>query len=281
MILEFETERDKMPPRFAGVPEGRGDAEKEGRMKKDIRAGQERMGMFLSEIAAPNLLRLMKASGVDYVIVDCEHGYFDYSQVAALAAVGSGIGFPVIVRVAALTREPVQKYLDAGVDGLLVPMLETREQAEALVMYGKYAPEGKRGISTMRPHSNYNPGKLTEYTAAANERIILLAQIETKRGVENIEEIVRVPGIDGVLVGPNDLACDLGKMGDFSTPEIKDCIDRVIRAAAGAGIPSGIITSKVGLIKECRQKGMTLFSCDSELGLLKKGITAMLEATRA
>lgn len=217
----------------------------------------------------------MQASGLDYVIVDCEHGYFDYSQVAALAAVGNGIHFPVIVRIPSISRDHIQKYLDAGVDGILVPMLETREQAEQLVSYGKYAPEGKRGISTMRPHSNYNPGKLTEYTASANGRTMFFAQIETRKGVENIREIAGVPGLDGVFVGPNDLACDLGAMGNFDTPEMEFCIEQVISAAAEAGIPSGIITSKTDFIKDCRNKGMTMFSCDSELGLLKKGIVEM------
>lgn len=244
-------------------------------MKQEIRAGNEVLGAFLSEIAAPNLLRLMQASGLDFVIIDCEHGYFDYSQVAALAAVGNGIHFPVIVRVPVVTRESIQKYLDAGVDGILVPMLETREQAEMLIRYGKYAPEGKRGISTMRPHSNYNPGKLLDYTEAANRRTMFFAQIETQKGVENINSIVNVPGLDGVFVGPNDLACDLGTMGDFSTPELEACLCAVIAAAGQAGIPSGIITSKPDFIKKCRNKGMTMFSCDSELGLLKNGILEM------
>ena len=84
----------------------------------------------------------MQVSGLDFVIVDCEHGYFDFSQVAALAAVGNGIEFPVIVRVPSVSRDCIQKYLDAGVDGILVPMLETKEQAEHLVEYGKYAPDG-------------------------------------------------------------------------------------------------------------------------------------------
>lgn len=244
-------------------------------MKQEIKAGKEVLGAFLSEIAAPNLLRLMQAAGLDFVIVDCEHGYFDYSQVAALAAVGNGIHFPVIVRVPMVARESIQKYLDAGVDGILVPMLETKEQAEQLIQYGKYAPEGKRGISTMRPHSNYNPGKLLEYTAKANGRTMFFAQIETRKGVENIETIVGVPGLDGVFVGPNDLACDLGTMGDFSTPEMEDCLQKVIAAAKAAGIPSGIITSKADLIKTCRENGMLMFSCDSELGLLKSGIQEM------
>ena len=79
-------------------------------MKQEIRGGQEVTGVFLSEIAAPNLLRLMQASGLDYVIVDCEHGYFDYSQVAALAAVGNGIHFPVIVRIPSVARDCIKKF---------------------------------------------------------------------------------------------------------------------------------------------------------------------------
>lgn len=244
-------------------------------MKKKIKAGEEVLGAFLSEIAAPNLLRLMQAAGLDYVIVDCEHGYFDYSQVAALAAVGNGIHFPVIVRVPSVARETIQKYLDAGVDGILVPMLETKEQAELLVQYGKYAPDGKRGISTMRPHSDYNPGKLTEYTEKANKRTMFFAQIETRRGVENIDSITATVGLDGIFIGPNDLACDLGTMGNFATPEMESCIDTVIASAKKAGLACGIITSKTEFIKDCRKKGMNMFSCDSELGLLKKGITEM------
>lgn len=250
-------------------------------MKQIIREGKEVLGAFLSEIAAPNLLRLMQASGLDYVIVDCEHGYFDYSQVAALAAVGNGIHFPVIVRIPQVSREVIQKYLDAGADGLLVPMLETKEQAEELVRFGKYAPEGKRGISTMRPHSNYNPGSLATYTDAANRRIMLFAQIETRKGVADAEEIAQVKGLDGIFVGPNDLSCDLGTMGDFSTPEMKACLKRVAEAAGKAGLPSGVISSKTEFIRECRSMGMTMFSCDSELGLLKKGIQEMRKRVSA
>ncbi len=235
------------------------------------------VGAFLSEIGAPNLIRLMQASGLDYVIVDCEHGYFDFSQVAAIAAVGNGIGFPIVVRVPNVSRDCIQKYLDAGVDGILVPMLETVEQAKALVHFGKYMPEGGRGISTMRPHSNYNPGKLTEYMEKANKGIMLFAQIETKLGVENAEKIAAINGIDALLVGPNDLACDLGTVGDFQTPEIQECFKKVVAACEKAGKPSGIIASDVKFLRECEALGMTLFSCNSELGLLKSGIQSMLK----
>lgn len=246
-------------------------------MKDRMKNGQPVYGMFLSEIPAPNLLRLMQAAGVDYVIVDCEHGYFDDSQVAAIAAVGNGIGFPVIVRIPEISRVCIQKYLDAGVDGILVPMLETPEQARELVALGKYAPDGKRGISTMRPHSNYNPGSLTEYMQKANQRTMLFAQIETEKGVEHVAEISKIPGIDGIFIGPNDLSSDLGHPGSFADTEMEEMIIGVIASAKEANVPVGIISSNTDYLNHWKEKGMTMFSCDSELGLLKKGIQAMLK----
>lgn len=245
--------------------------------KAEIRKGKTTVGMFLSEIAHPNLIRLMKAAGAQFVVVDCEHGYFDYSQVAAIAAVASGIGFPMIVRMPCLSRENVQKYLDSGVDGVWVPMLETREQAEELVRLSKYAPLGDRGISTMRPHSDYAPGKLTDYMKKANDRTMAFAQIETRRAVENVDEIAAVEGLDGMFVGPNDLACDLGCTGQFETPEMDEAIACVLAAAKKHGKPCGIVASNPKFLRKWAARGMTMFSCDSELGLLKKGIQNMLD----
>lgn len=246
-------------------------------MKDKLKKREVVLGTFLSEIAAPNLLRLMKAAGLHYVIVDCEHGYFDYSQVASLAAVANGIGLTALVRIPEISRECVQKYLDAGADGLLAPMVSSAEEAGELVRLAKYAPLGSRGISTMRPHSEYHPGKLTDYTKLANERTILMVQIETREGVKHAGEIAAVEGLDAVLIGPNDLACDYGTTGDFKTPEMKDAIQAVIKAAEAAGKPSGIIASNVSFLKECMADGMTVFSCNSEVGLLMKGIQGMMK----
>lgn len=244
-------------------------------MKEEIHSGATVLGMFLSEIAAPNLVRLMQAAGMDFVIVDCEHGYFDYAQVAAIAAVANGIGFPAIVRVPQISRVSVQKYLDAGVDGLLVPMLETPEQARTLVALAKYAPQGCRGISTMRPHSNYAPGDLKTYTQTANRRTMLFAQIESRKGVENADKIAAVEGLDGIFIGPNDLACDLGQLGQFDTEPMTLAMETIIAVACANDLPCGLIASNPDFLKKWAARGMTMFSCDSELGLLKKGIQTM------
>ena len=235
------------------------------------------LGAFLSEVAAPNLLRVMKVGGIDFVIVDCEHGSFDFSQVAALAAVANGIKLPIIVRIPSATREHIQKYLDAGADGLLLPMTGTPEQARELVCHGKYMPLGKRGISISRPHSEYNPGKLTDYLAKANDRVMLYVQIETAEGVENAAAIAAVEGIDGLLLGPNDLAADYGHPGDFDTPQVQSALRSVVEASASAGKPCGIISSKMDFLEECRNLGMRIFSCNSEVGLLYSGVRGMVK----
>ena len=234
------------------------------------------LGSFLSEIAAPNLLRIMKSGGLQFAVIDCEHGCFDYSQVAAMTAVGNGIRLPVIVRIPAITREPIQKYLDAGADGLLAPMTETAEQARTLVAYGKYAPLGARGISTTRPHSEYNPGKLPEYMRRANERVMLWVQIETQQAVNSVSDIAAVEGIDGLVVGPNDLASSFGQPGELTSPRMWEAIHTVIAAAKEAGKRSGIVASDMALLKQCRDAGMSIFSCNSEVGLLRQQVKAMV-----
>lgn len=248
---------------------------------KDLIVKQEVIiGAFLSEIASPNILRIMKVAGIGFVIVDCEHGPFDFSQVASLAAVARGLELPMLVRIPYINREHIQKYLDSGVDGLLAPMTGTAEAAEELVRYSKYAPAGVRGISLMRPHSEYNPGDLCTYMKKANQSTMLFVQIETQEGVENADEIAAVEGIDGIFVGPNDLASDFGRPGEFNTSDMTNSIKEVIEASKKVNKPCGIISSQISYLKECREMGMTIFSCNSEVGLLYKGVTEMIKDFR-
>ncbi len=242
-----------------------------------LEAKQTRMGAFLSEIAAPNLMRVYKASGLDYVIIDCEHGYFGHPEVAALCAVANGIGLTAIVRVPCVSREHIQKIMDLGADGILVPMTGTAAQICQAVEYALYSPEGKRGASTMRPHSEYNPGKLVDYMKKANERVMVFAQIETDEGVKNAAKIAAVSGVSGLIVGPNDLSIDYGTPGASDTPEMENAYRAVIAAAQAQGKPTGIITGNMKLIHHCEELGMQIFSCNSEVGLLSKQIKAMVK----
>ncbi|MBD5395719.1 MAG: hypothetical protein HDR71_15985 [Lachnospiraceae bacterium] len=228
-------------------------------------------GTMLSEISIPNVVRILKAAGFEFIIVDCEHGYFDYSQIAALIAMGTGFDIPVVVRIPAITREFVTKVLDMGAAGLLAPMVNSEEEAKALVSFAKYMPMGKRGISTQRAHTNYNPPPLKEYMGMANDNTILMVQIETRQGLKNLEKIAAVEGIDGIIAGPNDLAADMGIPGDTESEKLIEALERITFQAEKSGKSSGIITSNLCLIRICESKGMNVFSYNSEVGMLMEG----------
>lgn len=229
------------------------------------------MGTMLSEISMPNVVRILKMAGFEFIIVDCEHGNFDYSQIATLIAMGTGFDIPVLVRIPAITREFVTKVLDMGAAGLLAPMVNSEEEARTLVSYAKYMPVGKRGISTQRAHTNYNPPPLREYMELANENTILMVQIETRQGLKNLGKIAAVEGIDAIITGPNDLAADMGIPGEIESKELIEALERITLQAEQRGKSSGVITSNLCLIRTCQSKGMNVFSYNSEVGMLVEG----------
>ena len=167
-------------------------------------------GSMLSEVCFPNIAMMYKNAGLDFTIIDCEHGAFDYSQVAATVTAFRLSGVRAIVRIPEIRREPVTKYLDMGADGLLAPMVKDSADAARLVGFGKYPPVGNRGLSINRAHSRYSPGDLDAYLAKANRRVRIYAQIELLSALEDAENIAAVDGIDGLFVGPTDLSMALG-----------------------------------------------------------------------
>jgi 4-hydroxy-2-oxoheptanedioate aldolase len=237
-------------------------------LKEKLNQKTVMLGTMLSEVYTPNIARVMKAGGMEFIIVDCEHGYFDFSQMANIISVCNGFHLPVIIRVPTNGREVVTKSLDMGADGLLIPMVNCAEDIKQVVKYAKYAPMGIRGISTTRAHTNYSPPTLSEYIKAANERTIILAQIETSEALLNAEEIASVDGVDALIIGPNDLAMDMGTPGNFESDDMKNAVETVVLAAKKANKPCGIVASNIKFLHQCRNKGMTIFSCNSEVGMI-------------
>lgn len=229
-------------------------------------------GSMLSEVCFPNIAMMYKNAGLDFTIIDCEHGAFDYSQVAATVTAFRLSGVRAIVRIPEIRREPITKYLDMGADGLLTPMVRNADDAKRLVGFGKYQPIGNRGLSINRAHSRYAPGDMNEYLAAANRRVGLYVQIELESALEDVENIAAVDGVDGIFVGPTDLSMALGVFDQLDSPTLLNACRRVAKAAADAGKPSGIITGNMGLIKACRGYGMSVFCVGSETRLLSSGL---------
>lgn len=247
-----------------------------GKMKN----GETTIGIMLSEIYVPNIIRLLACCGYDYILIDCEHGYFDMSQVANLVAVADGAKIPVIVRVTQPSRTNITKYLDMGAQGILLSDVNSRADAERLASICRYAPEGNRGVSTFRAHTGYSCGNVSQIMREANERIIVICQIESPETVDHIDEITSIPGVDGVLIGPNDLSQHMGIFGEYKNPRMVQAMKAVADSARKNGKWSGVITANNDLLTMGRDFGMTCFSVGSELNAVYNGATQSLRHIR-
>ena len=248
-------------------------------LRKRLARGEKTVGIMLSEMYVPNIARLLAGCGYDYLLVDCEHGYFDMAHVANIIAVAEGAGLPVIVRVTQPSRTNITKYLDMGAHGILLSDVNSRADAERLASLCRYAPEGNRGVSTFRAHTGYSCGDVGQIMRDANERVIVICQIESPETVEEIDQITGIPGVDGVLIGPNDLSQHMGIFGEYKHPKMVGAMERVAASAKKNGKWSGVITANTGLLEMGRDLGMTCFSVGSELNAIYNGAKQSLKST--
>lgn len=232
-------------------------------------------GTMLSEIRFANFPIIAKNSGLDFVILDNEHGSFDYSDISAIIVTSKLIGMDVIVRIGDSSRAHITKLADIGVSAFLLPMTNCSEDIKQVVDYAKYVPVGKRGVSTTRAHTLYNPPKLLDYMKEANEKMQIYAQIETVKGIQNIESILETQGVDGIFIGPNDLSVDMNAVSDKKA--VCDAIETIAKAANSADKSFGIITSDRELIDFSLQNNASMISMGSELNMLINGCKKISE----
>lgn len=186
----------------------------------------------------PGITSLLGSCGFDYVMIDVEHGPFTLSSLrSCLEALASTPAYGV-VRCASHSEVEIKQVLDLGADGLMVPRIETADEAAAIVRAARYGPEGIRGVSRAVRAARFGLEAMS-YFENANESIAVIAIIESRRGVDNVEEIAAVPGLDGFMVGGDDLAADLGVFGRPGDTGLRDAIDRVVDAAIAAGLKVG------------------------------------------
>lgn len=244
-------------------------------LKEKLKAGQSILGTMVTVFENPEIAKILKVCGFDFFLVDCEHGNFDYSDVAKMFAVAREAGIPPMVRIPEVKREVVLKYMEMGARGILLPNAETVEQAKALVNYSKYYPQGNRGVSLLRAHTGFDKiDSATDFMKKSNEENILMLQIESPIAVKNIDDLLAVDGIDAAFVGPNDLSQSMGIMGQMENPLFIEAVDKVIAAAKKRNKFAGIHLMSVDALEPWIKKGMTL-------NLWANDIIMMMNAAKA
>ena len=211
-------------------------------LKEKLLAGQKGIGTFF-EIGGSNAVECLGASGLDFFIIDSEHGPFEPESAADLVRAACLRDITPFVRVKDCSRAAVLKMLDIGVQGLVVPCVESVQEVRYLVSYAKYYPVGNRGVMWGRDaiwgEADYASKGLAPYFETCNSETLLIPQCETAGCLAGIEEITHIDGVDGIFIGPFDLSVALNKPGEFGTQEFKDAIDRILKACKFAMLYTG------------------------------------------
>jgi 2-dehydro-3-deoxyglucarate aldolase len=241
-----------------------------------LRGGETLLGTMVT-LASASSAEVLASVGFDWLFIDGEHGPLETRELEGiLQAVSHKTA--CVVRVPEAAEVPIKRALDLGAHGVIVPQVNSAEQAAAVVRWSRYAPEGARGVGLARAQG-YGQN-FREYLSRANEEIAVIVQAEQARAVENIEAIVRVPGVDAVLVGPYDLSASLGKMGQLEDPAVVAAIRRVTEACRVAGMPLGYFGVTAGAVAPFAALGYTLIVAGVDTLYLANGAKAMLDDLR-
>lgn len=241
-----------------------------------LQRGDKLVGTMLT-LPSPSVAEILSGLGFDWLFIDAEHAPFEARELQAiLQTVGDAT--PCLVRVPSADETPIKRALDLGADGVIVPQVNTAEQAAQVVRFCRYPPEGARGVGIARAHG-YGL-KFQPYVGSANAQTTVVVQAEHIRAVENIEQIVAVPGVDAVLIGPYDLSASMGLMGQVEHPKVVAAIERVGEVCRAAGLKLGIFGVSAAAVRPYADQGYTLLVAGVDTLLLGEAARNLLAELR-
>lgn len=243
---------------------------------REAAAGAGAIGAWCG-IPAPFIAEIMATSGFDYVCIDTQHGLIDYAGMLSMLHAMARAPITPIVRVPANDWAAIGKALDAGAEGVVVPMVNSRAEAEAAVAACKYAPLGTRSVGPTRASLS-----VTGSYAEVNERIMCFAMIETAHALARAEEICATPGLSGIYIGPSDLALSLGvePNGGVEPGPLQEAMVRILKACQAAGIIAGTHSAGGDAARRLLDLGFAMASLGGDTAMLRRGIAAELAAVR-
>lgn len=248
------------------------------RLARMIRNRQPAVGMWIN-LADPGVAQLAAIAGYDWVMIDTEHNPFTESQVQGLLHSLREYDVTPVVRVRGNREECVKWVLDAGAGGIIIPSLRDAADARYAVQIAKYFPLGQRGYGPNRASDFWS--RAPQYVETANQDIILIGQIELASAVAEAAEICRIPGLDGVWIGPTDLAQSLGHLGDPAHPEVQLAIASVVETATQQGKPWGIPTGSVEDYERNVRRGGLIMTLGSDTRILLSGGSELVRKARS
>lgn len=238
-------------------------------IKESFKAGRPALGMLVRAARTPDIARIARTCGHDFILIDGQHAVFSVETISAIAHAALGCGIAPLVRVRSCDDENTPVILDNGAMGIVFPDVNTADQARRAVRRSKFPPVGTRSVSGGYPHFDFRPLSSADSAPALNENTLVVVMIETEEGLNNVEEIAAVPGVDVVHVGSNDLLTAMGKPGTYGSPLHLAAMDRVIKASLVHGKVPGIggdrnVARQVNFIKQ----GVRFLTTNSDIAFM-------------
>jgi 4-hydroxy-2-oxoheptanedioate aldolase len=247
--------------------------------KRRLREGRLQVGLFVG-LCSPYSMEILAGAGFDWLVIDAEHS--PNNPASVLAQLQAAAPYPVQLLVRPMNHDPalIKQYLDVGAQTLLLPLVDDAAQAAALVRAVRYPPQGIRGVAASMARAAHWNG-VQDYVRRANDEVCLIVQVETRAGLENLDAMLAVEGVDGVFIGPADLAASLGHPGDAHHPDVEAAIADALRRIAGAGKAAGVFVTEPGLAMHFRNCGASFLAVGGDTTLLRGAAVQLAGAFRA
>ncbi len=250
-------------------------------VKQTVKSGGVSIGTMMFEFNTTGIGRIAANAGAEFAVYDMEHTGWELETIRMLIATTPRPGLVPIVRIPTTQYHFVSRVLDMGAMGVMAPMVESADEARLLVQSAKYPPTGRRGAAFGIAHDDYGIGTIPEVVRSSNAESLLIVQIETAKGLQNLDEIATVPEIDVLWIGLYDLANSLGLPGQMDHPQIQAAIDRVLAVCRAQNkVPAVLVTS----IDEGRAqlaRGFRLVAFGGDVWIYQTALKAGLAALRA
>lgn len=238
--------------------------------KAAIRAGKPQIGIW-NTVGGPVIVEQLALAGFDWVLIDTEHSPLEPADVLpSLQAVACYPATSAVVRIVVNDTALIKRHLDMGAQTLLIPYVESAEEARAAVAAMRYPPRGVRGMAGITRATRY--GRIANYATRAEEELCLLVQVETARALADIEAIAAVDGVDGVFIGPADLSASMGYPGNPGHPDVVAAIEGAIATLKRLGVPAGILSLDEAFTRRCMDLGTTFTAVGVDLALLDRAV---------
>ena len=251
-------------------------------VKARLATGEPAIGLGVHLARSGEIAYIAKATGHDFIWIDTQHGLFDLETIRHLALTALALGVAPVVRVRGVEDPSVAHLLDGGVTGIVFPDIVSPEDAKRAVASVKFAPTGSRSLGGAYPQFNYQRIPQSEAVPLLNETTVVVCMVETVAGLDNVEDIAAVEGVDVVHIGTSDMLNSMGKPGSHDDPEIVAAVDRVVAAALAHGKHAGCGGNRtIDAQRKWIRRGVRFLTSNTDLGLVSVGAREWIDALRA